>query len=198
MLAALVIVALGVVQPAPAAGPSAMRWARGLVSAVSPTEITLKLRATSVTIGLDASTVFESATGAKAPSVGSVVEVHYTDKKKVNRAVLILHDGPSGSTELSRKPGHSYRGVTQGATKGKLKLVLGKRTQPLDLDSHTTLVDDKGQTLAKGKKDVGPLLKDGEPVLVKYDEDDDSTTVGDVVVPGSKSTALEVRRVRRR
>lgn len=198
------LLALGSWQGAPApalakdTSPATFRWARGIVTELSPSAITLKLRTGSVSVQLDpAVTAIGSATAGEKPSVGAIVEVHYTDKKSVRRAVIVLVDGPGGSTELSRKPGHSYRGVTKGKTGGTLKLILGKRLASVQLDSHTRLVDQHGKTVATGKKLVGPLLLPGEDVLVKFDEDDDTVMVGDAVTPSSTKKALEVRRLKK-
>jgi hypothetical protein len=182
-----VIVALGSLHAtAAAAQDHSLRWARGVVTTSAPGSLTLMLRDRSLTIEMK----------GDAPAAGAVVEVHYSEKKDVRTAVWVFKDASAGSAEWSKKPGHSYWGVTQSTGRGSFQLMLGKKARKLDLDSHTRLLDSDGQVLAKGKKDVAPLLATGQRVVVKYEENDDTVYGGDTVLPGSSTKAIEVRKLK--
>jgi hypothetical protein len=190
-----VLVVVLVAAPA-TAQTNSLRWARGVVTESTPASITLMLRDRSLRIGVNPSTAFESATPAKMAAAGAVVEVHYAEKKNERMAVWVFSDPATGSAGWSKKPGHSYWGVMQGTAHGSFKLGVGKKTRKVELDSHTRLVDADGRVLAKGKKDVAPLLSTGQRVVVKYDEEDTTVYGGDTVVPGSSTKALEVRKLK--
>ena len=164
-----------------------LRWARGVVTASAPGSVTLMLRTRSVSVDLK---------GVPPPAAGAVVEVHYSEKKNVRTAVWVFRVEATGSSDWSRKPGHSYWGVLQAAGKGSFQLALGKKTRKLELTSHTQLVEPDGHVVAKGKKDVAPLLSAGQRVVVKYEEEDISTVDGDTFNAASSSKAIEIRKLK--
>ena len=178
------VFALAVQETGPA--DHSLRWARGVVTTSAPGSVTLMLRDRSLSINI---------TG-EPPAAGAVVEIHYSEKKNVRTAVWLFKVEATGSSDWSRKPGHSYWGVMQATKKGSFSLALGKKTRALDLDSHTRLVETDGRIIARGKKEVAPLLAAGQRVVVKYEEDDNSVSDGETFTPASSTKALEVRKLK--
>ena len=173
-------------QPSPdVAGPAPgqLRWARGVVIAASADTLVLQLRSSTITLAIDES--------AKRP-IGSVVEIHYSEKGDARRAVLVFDDQRSGAQELSKRPGRSFRGFVTKAKRSAMSVRVEHKTRQVGLDKHTRLTDAGGEAVANGSKAIMPLLAVGEPVLVKFSEAVD-LVVGDMTLAGSE-TALEIRR----
>ena len=102
-------------QPPPVAvqAPGQLRWVRGAVIDLSPASLTVQLSNKTLTLSLDSDTRVvrpDGDTSTDRPQVGSLIEVHYVDKKPVQRAVLIL-SGTLGTAKVPRRAGYSYRGV---------------------------------------------------------------------------------------
>jgi hypothetical protein len=174
-----------------------LRWVRGTVVSQTSDSLLLKLRDSSMTLSLDAATEIISA-GNAAPSgslpMGSVVQAHYLTRHDERRAVVIF-DEPASLEKLSKWPGTSYRGVVKTIRSAAVTIRIDGRTLGLTLDSHTTLVDRTGHTLATGSKAIARLLSAGDALLVTYRVYSDTTMVGDVPVPNYWETALEIRRL---
>ncbi len=165
--------------------PGQLRWVRGIVTAASPTSVTLRLRDRDLTLSNEAGT---------AVVVGGRVEAHYTDRKGERRAVLFLDTGTSGT--LSKRPGRSYRGTVDRMRRGTLSLRVEGKRRNVTLDSRTTLSTTDGRALASGRRDVAAVLTDGEPLLVVYIEQSDDMMIGDVMIPGTTLVAREIRKLR--
>jgi hypothetical protein len=91
--------------PAPAASPDLhyLRWVRATVIALGPEAITLKLRDREITLQRDAATEIVAADPAAVVAIGATVEAHYTDRKNVRRAILLIAD--PGDPASSRSAG---------------------------------------------------------------------------------------------
>ena len=180
----LVCLVSGAPPQAVAPEPGQLRWVRGIVSAASPTSVTLRLR--------DGDLTLSSESDARLV-IGERVEAHYTDRKGERRAVLFLDPGTSGT--LSKRPGRSYRGTVDRMRRSTLSLRVEGRRRDVTLDSRTTLSTAGGRALASGRSDVAAALSDGEPLLVIYDEQSDDMMAGDVLIPGTARLAREIRRI---
>lgn len=166
-----------------------LRWVRGTITEISPASMTVALRDKVVTIGLDQDTQIvgpDAVTSTARPSVGSLVEAHYTDKKKVQRAVLIL-SGRLGTATMPRRAGYSYRGVISRMKNSSAYLKVDGKTREVHFDQKTTLTGESGDALAIGRKAVAPQLSVGQAVLVTYLEQSDGDS--------SYQLALEVRKL---
>jgi hypothetical protein len=191
-------------QPAVAPIPGNLRWVRGIVTAVSPDSLTLKLRENTLTLTIDPTTEVIRASPAdratRAPvdplTVGSLIEAHYTDLKAIRRAVLIVGGVPGGSAASSKRPGRSYRGLVKETKRGTLSMRVETRTRSVKLDSRTKLTDTDGRPLAIGWKAIASQLWTGEEVLVTYDEQSDDMQVNDMTIFSSSQRALEIRKLR--
>lgn len=181
----LLLAAPGLYSQEASLDPGQLRWVRGTVTSVSPASMTLQLRGDPLTIALD---------GVAPPAEGTRVEVHYTDRRRERRAVLIFGAGVSGT--ISRRPGRSLRGSVDRLRRSTLSLHVEGRRRDVSLDSRTTLLTIDGRALASGRSDVAAALAGGEPLLVIYEEQSDDMMVGDVLVPGSTRKAREIRRLR--
>ena len=200
-------------QPPPADAPSPpgrLRWVIGVVTTVSSDSLTVRLRDETKTLrlALDPATDLlrtgaqavpaALVTGATAlPAVGSVVEVHYTDKDGMRRAALIVDEGAGAPARLSKRPGASYRGAATRIRAGKISLRVDNRTRQLETDVRTWLVDADGSLLASGSKPIADVLSVGDDVLVKYESDSDTVPVGDLMLDFSSQRATGIRRLRR-
>ena len=178
-------------QPAVTVPPASghLRWVRGTITEISPASMTVALRDKVATIGLDQDTQMvglDAVTATARTSVGSLVEVHYTDKKKVQRAVLIL-SGPLGTAKMPRRAGYSYRGVISRMKKSSAYLKVDAKTREVNFDQKTTLTGERGDALAIGRRAVAPQLSVGQAVLVTYNEQSDGDS--------SYQLALEVRKL---
>lgn len=122
------------------------------------------------------------------------MEVHYTDRRRERRAVLILDPGREGT--VSGRPGRSFRGTVDRMRRSTLSLRVEGRRRDVTLGSRTTLLAADGHAVASGRKDVEAALAGGDPVLVIYVEQSDDMMVGDVLVPGSTKHAREIRKLR--
>ena len=162
-----------------------LRWVRGQVTAVSTDTLTLKLRSKELTVALD---------GAVPPAIGTLVEMHYVDKRGARRAVLIFAADPSAA--LSKSPGTSYRGVITRFKWGKMSLTADAKSHRIKLDGKTRLVDMDGRILANGSKAVAGLMPVGEDVVVKYEDDGGTMVIGDTTVAAGADQALEIRKLR--
>jgi hypothetical protein len=192
---AVLVVAIGLLQAhLTAAAPTALfpavsgelRWVRGTVASVNPDALTLTLRNSDLTIARDAT--------SRPPAIGTVVEAHYLDKRGTRRAVLVFE--MDSSTELSKRPGHSYRGVVKRIKWRNVALRADAKSHGVNLVKKTRLVDISGRALASGPKEIAGLLPVGEDVIVKYEDDGGTIMVGDAMVPSGTERALEIRRLR--
>lgn len=194
----------GLLQPSPAPVPPAagqLRFVRGAVVATSPTSLTVQLRNKSITLSLDPQTRTMGAAGLDAatavampPAAGALIEVHYIDRKPIPQAIFIVAALPA-TTQVSNRPGRSYRGVVSRAKSGSLALTVDTKRRGVTMDRKTKLFDADGRSLAIGGKAVSGQLVAGDPVLVTYDEQSDDVFSGDVYIPGSHQRALEIRRL---
>jgi hypothetical protein len=193
-------------QPQPAAAPVSghLRWVRGIVTAVSPDSVTLKLRNNTLTLAIDPTTEMVGTSFANPaprapadlPVVGSLVAAHYTDRKNNRRAVLVVDGVPDGQAALSKRPGRSYRGSVKGTKRGTLSMQVDTRTRGVKLDSRTKLTDTDGRSLAIGSKAIAGLLSAGEDVLVTYDDKSDDMYLGDTTISSNYQRAIEIRKLR--
>jgi hypothetical protein len=193
-LVAAAVVVLGIhplyaplpnVSPDPAAAVvGKLRWVRATVTSVSADSLTLRLRDKDLTITRD---------GVEAPAVGSTVEAHYLDKSGAKRAVLIFELEPT--TELSKRAGYSYRGLIKRLKRSSVSVAAGTKSNTINLMKKTRLVDAAGRAVAAGAKEVGALLRTGDEVLIKYEEDSAVVVEGMMMGSGSDQ-ALEVRKLR--
>ena len=190
-------------QPAAAPVSGSLRWVHGIVTAVSPDSLTLKLRENTLTMTIDPTTEVvrtspaDHATRVPADAliVGAPVEVHYTDRKAMRRAVFIIDRVPDGAA-LSKRPGRSYRGIVRGTKRGRLTMLVDTRTRGVGLDSRTKLTGTDGRSLAVGSKAIAGQLSASEEVLVTYDEQSDDMQVGDTTIFASSQRAIEIRKLR--
>jgi hypothetical protein len=203
-LASLVIGALvlaGSPQPPPtdpALTAGSLRWVRGHVTAVSTTRLTLKLRDSDLALIITPGTVVGASAGARAVTAlaaGTFVEAHYSDRKGVRNAVLVIADVPDVDS-ASKRPGRSFRGLVRQSKRSTLKLRVENKNREVTLDKRTRLIDTGGQSLAVGAKEVSSRLSGGEEVLVTYVEQNDDMMVNDILISGSSLKALEIRQVR--
>lgn len=190
-------------QPAVAPIPGNLRWIRGVATAVSPDSLTLRLRDDSLTMTIDPTTeVVRASPVSRAPraptdllTVGSLIEVHYTDLKAARRAVLIVDGVAGGSAASSKRPGRSYRGLVIETKRGTLSMRVETRARSVKLVSRTKLTDTDGRSLAIGWKAIASQLSAGEVVLVTYDEQSDDIVTGDTAIYSSYQRALEIRKL---
>ena len=162
-----------------------LRWVRGAVTEVSPASLTVQLRDKTLTLTLDRDTrVVRPTTEAAATqvNVGSLVEVHYVDKKPVQRAVLIL-SGTLGTAKVPRRAGYSYRGVISRTKNRDVSVRVDTKTRVVKMDSKTQLTGADGQSLAIGWKVATTQLSAGDEVLVTYNQQEDDLL------------ALEIRKI---
>lgn len=162
-----------------------LRWVRGEVAAVSGDSLTLKLRNKPLTLSLD---------GTPPPAVGAIVEAHFTDKRGARRTALIFD--ADRSSELSKRPGTSYRGVIRQIKRSRLSLTADTKSHGISLAKKTRLVDADGHAVATGTKAIAGLLPAGEDVLVKYEDDGGMIMVGDMMLAAGSDRAQEIRRLR--
>lgn len=194
------VLASGHLPPPPSvvAQPSGhLRWVRGTVTDASSGSLTVQLRDKTLTLTTDRETrlVRPAANGsATQPGVGSLIEVHYVDRKPSPRAVLIL-DGIPVAAPVSKRPGRSYRGVISRVKRSSVSIKVDARTRGVKMDSHTRLTGVDGGSLAVGWKAVAGQLSAGEDVLVVYDEQSDDINTGDLIIPGSYQRAVEIRKL---
>lgn len=195
------VLASGLSQPPsdPALTAGSLRWVRGHVTAVSPTLLTLKLRDSDLALTITPAThvVPASLSGRAATDLrpGALVEAHYTDRKGVRNAVLVVADVPDADS-VSKRPGRSFRGLVRESKRNTLKLRVENKNRDVTLDKRTRLIDAGGQPLAVGSKEVSARLSGGEEVLVTYVEQNDDMMVNDLLISGSSLKALEIRQVR--
>jgi hypothetical protein len=180
-------------QPAPAAASGQLRWVRGTIVTVSPESLSLQLRSNVLTVGLDSSTE-----GTTALSVGSMVDVHYSERRGIRRAVLIFPLVAGSSSELSKRPGKSLRGVVMKGKSHSLTMRVDARTRKIVLDSHTQLVDRESHPLASGDRAITPLIAPGDELLVKYEEVSNVVPIEGMYLTSDDTRAVEIRKLARR
>ena len=194
--ASVVIVAVvSLAQPAATAPPDLrdLRWVRAAVVSTSPDSITLNLRDRQLTLLRDAATEVVATDAAAALAPGAIVEAHYTDRKNVRRAVVLIAD--TGIGELSKRPKTSARGTMLQVKRSALSINSGGKTRGgLAFEKKSRLVDRDGRLLATGKDAIAKLLAVDSDVLVKYD------TSGGVIVEGvdlgGSDNIVEIRLLR--
>ena len=174
-------------QPPPVAAQDSgrLRWVRGAVIDVSPASLTVQLRDKTLTLTLDRDTRVVRPTAEAAATqvnVGSLVEVHYVDKKPVQRAVLIL-SGTLGTAKVPGRPGYSYRGVISRTKNRDVSVRVNTKTRVVKMDARTQLTGVDGQSLAIGWKVATTQLSAGDEVLVTYNQQEDDLL------------ALEIRKI---
>ena len=156
-----------------------LRWVRGTITEISPASLSVALRDKVVTIGLDQDTQMvgpDAVTSTARPSVGSLVEVHYTDKKKVQRAVLIL-SGQLGRAKMPRRAGYSYRSVISRIKNRDIDVRVDTKNRRVKMDNKSQLTGVDGQPLAAGWKTGTAQLSAGEEILVTWDQQEDDFIV---------------------
>jgi hypothetical protein len=166
------------------------RWVRGRVMSNTPGTIIVTLQGTrQLSVTCDAR--------CDAASPGSLVELHYSDRKGQKRAEYVFV-GPSADNELSRKPGRSVRGIVARTRKSSVQLQVGSKKRSYEIERKAAFVEaGQWQPAASGRAEVIARLVVGESVLLKYEEQDSSIYVGDVLLPQTTLKALEVRRLSR-
>ena len=188
LVVGVLVLAGGVWQQAPpvaAQNSGQLRWVRGAVIDVSPASLTVQLRNKTLTLSLTSDTrVVRPAgdTSTDRPQVGSLIEVHYVDKKPVQRAVLIL-SGTLGTAKVPRRAGYSYRGVISRTKNRDVYVRVDTKTRVVKMDSKTQLTGVDGQSLAIGWKVATTQLSAGDEVLVTYNQQEDDLL------------ALEIRKI---
>jgi len=188
LVVAVFVLASGVSQQPPsvaAQNSGQLRWVRGAVIDVSPASLTVQLRNKTLTLSLTSDTrVVRPAgdTSTDRPQVGSLIEVHYVDKKPVQRAVLIL-SGTLGTAKVPRRAGYSYRGVISRTKNRDVYVRVDTKTRVVTMDSKTQLTGVDGQSLAIGWKVATTQLSAGDEVLVTYNQQEDDLL------------ALEIRKI---
>jgi hypothetical protein len=180
-------------QPAAASAPTepltSLRWARGTVVAVGPEAVTLKLRDDHLVVTRAAATEIIGERDALAP--GSIIETHYTDRRGVRTAVVIITGRATGDGGISKRPGMSVLGGYVSAKRGAVSMRSNKRTRSFQVENRSRLIDREGQELAKGFKPVAGLIASGQRLLVKYQGVD--TTIGELSM--SSDNAIEIRQM---
>ncbi len=168
---------------------STLRWVRGRVASNSPGTIVLQLRdGRPLAVACD--------TRCAAASPGSLVELHYVDRKGERRAEH-LFVGPAADGELSRRPGRSVRGLVIRARTSSVQLQVGTKKRSYEIERKATFVEAGGwQPVATGRDAIAARIRTGEEVLLKYEEDDSSIQAGEVTIPGTTLKAVEVRRLK--
>lgn len=192
---ALLLAFVSQAQPPAPAPPDLrnLRWVRASVSASSPDSITLKLRDREVTLLRDAATEIVAADAAAAVAVGAIVEAHYTDRKRVRRAILVI--GDSGPGELSKRPKTSLRGTMLRVKWGALSVTSsGKTRGGLSFEKKSRLVDRDGRLLATGKDAISKILAQDADLLVKYDTS--GGLIAEGVDLGGSDNIVEIRLLR--
>jgi hypothetical protein len=183
----------------PFSGRSAdLRWVRGVVVGLSADSLSLKLRDRELTLVLDASTqvIHSSSSAADAQlGVGSAVEAHYVEKEGSRRAILVVSGVSADPAARSKRPGRSYLGVVTKRKGHSVEMRVGTKTREVNVDSRTQLVDREGRPLGAGERSVLEKVLAGDTLLVKYEEQDDSTFVNDIYLPGSSRKAVEIRKL---
>jgi hypothetical protein len=181
--------------PAPAASPDLhyLRWVRATVIALGPEAITLKLRDREITLQRDAATEIVAADPAAVVAIGATVEAHYTDRKNVRRAILLIAD--PGPGELSKRWGTSVRGTRPRVKWGSLSVAGGGKTRgSLAFEKQSRLVDRDGNVLATGKDAIMMRLAPDADIVVKFNNEG-GVVAGDVDLGGSDNIK-EIRLLR--
>lgn len=191
---AVLVAVVSLAQPPAPASPDLrnLRWVRASVSASSAESITLKLRDREITILRDATTEIVAADPAAAVTAGAIVEAHYSDRKGVRRAILLIAD--SGPGEVSKRPKTSLRGTMLRVKRSTLSVTSGGKTRGLSFEKKSRLVDRDGRLLATGTNEISKILAQGADLLVKYD------TSGGLIVEGvdlgGSDNIVEIRLLR--
>lgn len=168
-------------QPPPFAAPASghLRWVRGSVTEISPASLTVQLSKKTLTLVLDANTRFlrpAADTSAARPSVGSVIDVHYVDKKPGQRAVAILSD-PLGTAKPRWIAGHSYRGVITRIKNRDVDVRVDTKNRRVKFIKNSQVTGVDGQSLAIGYKAGPTQLSVGEEILVTWNQNEDDFEV---------------------
>lgn len=168
-----------------------LRWIRANVTASSPDSITLQLRDREITLLRDAATEIVGADPALA--IGATVEAHYSDRKGIRSAILLIAD--AGPGEISKRAGTSLRGTMPHLKHGALSVTsAGKSRDGLAFEKKSRLVDRDGRLLATGKDAIAKILAPDADVLVKYNN------AGGVIVDGldlgGNDNIVEIRLLR--
>jgi hypothetical protein len=126
-------------------------------------------------------------------AVGATVEAHYTDRKSVRRAILLIAD--SGPGELSKRPNTSTRGTMLRVKWGSLRVTSGGKTRNgLAFEKKSRLVDRDGRLLATGKDAIVKILAPDADMLVKYHTS--GGLIAEGVDLGGSDNIVEIRLLR--
>ena len=196
LASAVLFAIVSLAQPSAPASPdlSYLRWVRGSVIALGPEAITLRLRDREITLQRDATTEIVAAEPAAAVAIGAKVEAHYTDRKNIRRAILLIAD--SGPGEASKRWGTSVRGSMSRVKWGALQITGGGKTRgSLAFEKKSRLVDRDGNLLATGRDAIVKLLAQNADVLVKYNNEGGGP-VGDGADLGGSDNIKEIRLLR--
>jgi hypothetical protein len=192
---ALLLAVLTSPQAAAPASPDLrdLRWIRGTVIATGPQAVTLRLRDRDITLLHDGNTEFVATDRTAAVAIGATVEAHYTDRKGVRRAVLLI--GGLAPGHVSKRPSTSVRGNMPRLSHGALSVTSGGKTRrSLAFERKSQLVDRDGRLLAIGKSEILKALPPDAEVVVKYN------TEGGVIVEGvdlgGNDNIVEIRLLR--
>jgi Domain of unknown function (DUF5666) len=164
-------------------------WARGKVTAVSDSSITLSVKGTDMTFNIDPKTeVIASGAGTATKEahkegkpgitvtevikVGQGAEVHYTESGGTRKATQIRARMSTGegalSTDSAAAAGKSMTGVVTAVTGNDVTVKSTTGTQTFTVDKSTDIVG-KGigtATREKQKAGAGPMVSD----LIKVDD----------------------------
>lgn len=166
----------------PVTAPGQLHWVRGVVRETAAEAVTLALRDTTLTLGVDA------ATAASRPLVaGARVDAHYVERKDDRRAVIVIDSNWLAGAPSSR-PGRSYRGTVDRMGGSTLWLTVDARPRDVHVDAGTVVFDAAGHALATGRAGIAARLTPGEPLLVSFED------VADDVLTSRR--ALEIRKLR--
>ena len=194
-VASAVLLLVSLPQPATVDAPDTrnLRWVRATISASTPESITLKLRDRELVLLRDQATEVLAPDSDAAVAVGATVEAHYTDRKGIRRAILLIADTPGG--ELSKRPSTSARGQMVRVKWGALQVASGGKVRNgLAFEKKSRLLDRDGRLLATGKDAITKLITPDTDLLVKYH------TSGGVIVEGvdlgGSDNIVEIRLLR--
>ena len=136
-------------------------WVRGTIVAASPASLTLRRGNRTYDFVVDGTT-----TPQVSASSGSVVDVHYAKSSGKRRAVFIF--AATAAAPRSRVPstGDSTAGVV-GKRRDDVSIV-GRGVRSITIESRTSLLDEQGRPIAKGRREIAQRLSAGDRVLATW------------------------------
>jgi hypothetical protein len=195
LASAVLVAAVSLPQPSAPVPPDLrkLQWVRATVIALGPEAITLQLRDREITLLRDADTEIVAADPAAVVAIGATVEAHYTERKRVRRAILLI--GDPGIGELSKRPKTSLRGTMLKVKWGSLQVSSGGETRGgLSFEKKSRLVDRDGRLMATGKDAIVKILSYDADLLVKYETS--GGTIVEGVDLGGSDNIVEIRLLR--